>query len=115
MLGIFEVWSLNENSSVGLDVEISTFRGDGQLQQALAAGSVDFGFGSGPGMGYASKGVPAHAVAAVANRPANPRSLEYSSAGCLDSLSPRERGRGEGERRMRISQLYPLRKSARKL
>jgi ABC-type nitrate/sulfonate/bicarbonate transport system substrate-binding protein len=57
--------------SVGLNVEISAFRGDGQLQQALAAGSIDFGFGSGPGMGYAAKGVPAHAVAAVANRPAN--------------------------------------------
>jgi len=57
--------------SVGLDAEISTFAGDGRLQQALAAGSIDFGFGSGPGMGYASKGVPAHAVAAVANRPAN--------------------------------------------
>jgi ABC-type nitrate/sulfonate/bicarbonate transport system substrate-binding protein len=57
--------------AVGLDVEISTFRGDGQLQQALAAGSIDFGLGSGPGMGYAAKGVPAHAVAAVANKPAN--------------------------------------------
>jgi ABC-type nitrate/sulfonate/bicarbonate transport system substrate-binding protein len=54
-----------------LDVQISAFRGDGQLQQALAAGSIDFGFGSGPGMGYAVKGVPAHAVAVVANRPAN--------------------------------------------
>jgi ABC-type nitrate/sulfonate/bicarbonate transport system substrate-binding protein len=58
-------------TSVGLRLEISTFRGDGQLQQALAAGSVDFGFGSGPGMGYAAKGVPAHAVAVIANRPAN--------------------------------------------
>jgi ABC-type nitrate/sulfonate/bicarbonate transport system substrate-binding protein len=57
--------------AAGLDVEISAFRGDGQLQQALAAGSVDFGFGSGPGMGYAVKGVPAHAVAVVANKPAN--------------------------------------------
>ena len=57
--------------AAGLDVEISTFRGDGQLQQALAAGSIDFGLGSGPGMGYAAKGVPAHAVAAVANKPAN--------------------------------------------
>jgi NitT/TauT family transport system substrate-binding protein len=57
--------------SAGLNVEISAFRGDGQMQQALAAGSIDFGFGSGPGMGYAAKGVPAHAVAAVANRPAN--------------------------------------------
>jgi len=57
--------------AAGLSLEISTFRGDGQLQQALAAGSVDFGFGSGPGMGYAAKGVPAHAVAVIANRPAN--------------------------------------------
>ena len=57
--------------AAGLNVEISTFRGDGQLQQALTAGAVDFGFGSGPGMGYAAKGVPAHAVAVVANKPAN--------------------------------------------
>ena len=57
--------------AAGLDVQISTFRGDGQLQQALAASAVDFGFGSGPGMGYAIKGVPAHAVAVIANRPAN--------------------------------------------
>src|SRR5437868_5466829 len=57
--------------AAGLEVEISTFRGDGQLQQALASGSVDFGLGSGPGMGYAAKGVPAHAVAALANKPAN--------------------------------------------
>lgn len=60
------IWKAN-----GLDLTISTFRGDGQLQQALAAGSIDFGFGSGPGMGYAAKGVPAHAVAVVANKPAN--------------------------------------------
>ncbi len=57
--------------TLGLDVEVSTFAGDGRLQQALAAGSLDFGFGSGPGMGYAAKGVPAHAVAVVANRPSN--------------------------------------------
>jgi NitT/TauT family transport system substrate-binding protein len=57
--------------SLGLELEISAFRGDGQMQQALAAGSIDFGFGSGPGMGYAAKGVPAHAVAVIANRPAN--------------------------------------------
>jgi ABC-type nitrate/sulfonate/bicarbonate transport system substrate-binding protein len=57
--------------SAGLEVRISVFRGDGQLQQAFAAGAIDFGLGSGPGMGYAVKGVPAHAVAAIANRPAN--------------------------------------------
>ena len=57
--------------TVGLDLQISTFRGDGQMQQALAAGSIDFGLGSGPGMGYATKGVPARAVAVLANRPSN--------------------------------------------
>src|SRR5882672_4456772 len=57
--------------SVGLDVQISSFRGDGQMQQALAAGSIDFGLGSGPGMGYVTKGVPARAVAVLANRPSN--------------------------------------------
>jgi len=57
--------------SVGLELQISSFRGDGQMQQALAAGSIDFGLGSGPGMGYATKGVPARAVAALADRPAN--------------------------------------------
>jgi ABC-type nitrate/sulfonate/bicarbonate transport system substrate-binding protein len=54
-----------------LDITISTFRGDGQLQQAFAAGALDVGVGSGPGMGYASKGVPAHAVASLASEPRN--------------------------------------------
>src|SRR4249920_3838815 len=53
-LGVAQgIWKAN-----GLDLTISSFRGDGQMQQALAAGSIDFGFGSGPGMGYAAKGVP---------------------------------------------------------
>ncbi len=67
--------------SLGLELEISAFRGDGQMQQALAAGSIDFGFGSGPGMGYAAKGVPAHAVAVVANRPANMALVVAKSSG----------------------------------
>jgi NitT/TauT family transport system substrate-binding protein len=58
-------------ASEGIDLRISAFRGDGQLQQAFAAGVIDAGFGSGPGMGYAVKGVPAHAVAAVAAEPRN--------------------------------------------
>jgi NitT/TauT family transport system substrate-binding protein len=57
--------------SVGLDLQIVTLSGDGQLQQALAANSVDFGVGGGPGMGYAVKGVPDLAVAVIANQPAN--------------------------------------------
>ena len=55
----------------GLDVEITAFAGDGRMQQAFGAGGLDFGVGSGPGMGYAAKGVPAHAVAALAGPPRN--------------------------------------------
>ncbi len=54
-----------------LEVEIIVFQGEGRMQQGFAAGAIDFGVGSGPGMGYASKGVPAHAVAALALEPRN--------------------------------------------
>jgi len=57
--------------SEGLDVQISAFRGDGQMQQAFSAGALDFGWGSGPGMGYATKGAPDRAVASVAAEPRN--------------------------------------------
>ena len=46
----------------GLDVEASAAAGDAKLQQALAAGSLDMGIGSGPGMAFMAKGVPAKAV-----------------------------------------------------
>jgi len=52
-----------------LKLDITTFGGDAKLQQALAANGVDFGLGSGPGMGFAVKGVPAKAVAAFAGSP----------------------------------------------
>jgi len=55
----------------GIELEISAFRGDAQLQQALTAGSVDVALGSGPGMGFHAKGVPAVAVAAMYGPPAN--------------------------------------------
>jgi NitT/TauT family transport system substrate-binding protein len=58
-------------ASEGVDIQISAFRGDGQLQQALSAGALDFGLGSGPGMGYVVKGVPARAVASIAEEPRN--------------------------------------------
>jgi ABC-type nitrate/sulfonate/bicarbonate transport system substrate-binding protein len=58
------IWKKN-----GIDLKILSFNGDAQLQQAMAAGSVDFGLGSGPAMGYAVKGVPAKAVAAMAGAP----------------------------------------------
>ena len=55
----------------GIDVEISDLAGDAKLQQAFAAGGIDFGLGSGPGMAFAAKGSPVIAVAAFAGPPRN--------------------------------------------
>jgi ABC-type nitrate/sulfonate/bicarbonate transport system substrate-binding protein len=55
----------------GIDIEISAMTGDAKLQQALTAGSVDFGLGSGPSMAFAVKGSPVHDVAAYAAEPRN--------------------------------------------
>src|SRR5713226_3919854 len=52
-------------------IEVSSFRGDAQLQQALAAGSVDVGLGSGPGLGFRVKGAPMIGVAAMYGAPRN--------------------------------------------
>lgn len=53
----------------GLELEVPIFAGDAKLQQAMVAGSVDFGLGSGPAMGFIAKGVPAKAVGVIANQP----------------------------------------------
>ena len=53
----------------GLDVESIAFAGDARMQQAAAAGSVEFMLGSGPGMGFIAKGSPVKAVAAMAGPP----------------------------------------------
>src|SRR6202162_421406 len=50
----------------GLDVDSASLGGDAKVAQAGAAGSIDFGLGSGPGMAFAAKGSPAIAVAAFA-------------------------------------------------
>ena len=55
----------------GLDIEASASAGDAKLQQLLTAGSVDIGIGSGPGMAFTVKGVPARAVAAMYGLPRN--------------------------------------------
>ncbi len=55
----------------GLEIEASAFGGDAKLQQALTADSLDIGIGSGPGMAFMAKGVPAKAVAAMAGVPRN--------------------------------------------
>ena len=55
----------------GLDIESADLAGDAKVQQALAAGSIDVGLGSGPGMAFSAKGSPAIAVAAFAGPPRN--------------------------------------------
>jgi NitT/TauT family transport system substrate-binding protein len=61
-----KIW-LQEN----IDLAVSPFRGDAQMQQGLTAGALDVALGSGPGMGFRAKGVPAIAVAAMYGPPAN--------------------------------------------
>ena len=46
----------------GIALEIENLRGDVQVQQGLAAGNIDVGLGSGPGLGFLAKGVPALVV-----------------------------------------------------
>jgi NitT/TauT family transport system substrate-binding protein len=53
----------------GLKLEIINSSGDAKMQQAMVAGEIDFGLGSGPGMGFLAKGVPATVVGVVANQP----------------------------------------------
>src|ERR1700730_6760158 len=50
----------------GLELTVTGFAGDAKEQQALVSDSIDFGLGSGAGMGFLAKGVPAKAVAAMA-------------------------------------------------
>jgi len=55
----------------GLELAVTGFAGDARLQQGLVSDSIDFGLGSGPGMGFVAKGSPAKAVAAMAGAPMN--------------------------------------------
>jgi ABC-type nitrate/sulfonate/bicarbonate transport system substrate-binding protein len=55
----------------GLDVDVVSLGGDAKVQQALAAGSIDFGLASGPGLAFAAKGGAAIGVAAFAGAPHN--------------------------------------------
>src|SRR5437588_8397187 len=54
-----------------IELAVWASRGDAQMQQALTAGAVDVALGSGPGMGFRAKGVPAIGVAAMYGPPAN--------------------------------------------
>ena len=53
----------------GLDIQETGFAGDAKLQQAMAAGSIDVGLGSGPAMAFIAKGAPVKAIAAMAGPP----------------------------------------------
>jgi NitT/TauT family transport system substrate-binding protein len=55
----------------GLELTVTGFAGDAREQQALVSDSIDVGLGSGAGMGFLAKGVPAKAVAAMAGAPMN--------------------------------------------
>ncbi len=55
----------------GLEIEASAAAGDAKMQQALTADSTDVGIGSGPGMAFMVKGVPAKAVAVMYGVPKN--------------------------------------------
>ena len=67
--------------SENLDVHVMAFRGDAVLQQALTTGSIDFGLGSGPAMGFHVKGAPATGIAVIAGAP-------YNMALCIPTNSP---------------------------
>jgi NitT/TauT family transport system substrate-binding protein len=56
---------------LGLEVEGIMFGGEAPTIQALTSDSIDLGFGSGPGLAYPVKGVPATAIAAVSGAPYN--------------------------------------------
>lgn len=53
----------------GVEIQEYGFAGSAKLQQALAAGSIDMGLGSGPELAFIAKGAPSMGVAAMANAP----------------------------------------------
>jgi NitT/TauT family transport system substrate-binding protein len=55
----------------GVEIEASAFNGDARMQQGLTSDSIDIGIGSGPGMAFTVKGVPAKAVGVMAGVPRN--------------------------------------------
>ena len=56
---------------LGLEIESVQFGGEAPTIQSLASDSIDLGFGSGPGLAYPVKGVPATAILAVNGAPHN--------------------------------------------
>jgi ABC-type nitrate/sulfonate/bicarbonate transport system substrate-binding protein len=69
----------------GVDVVASAFAGDAKLQQAFAAGAVDIGIGSGPGLAFIAKGSPTLGVAEEAGPPLG-ISLSVLASGPIQSV-----------------------------
>src|ERR1700676_5659826 len=46
-------------AKLGLDIDSADLGGDAKVQQALAAGTIDIGSGTGPGLAFVAKGSPA--------------------------------------------------------
>ena len=53
----------------GIEITVLQYAGDGKMQQGLIANEIEFGFGSGPAMGFIAKDVPAKTVGVIANEP----------------------------------------------
>ena len=53
----------------GIDLEVVSFGGGPRVQQAIAAGAIDIGIGSGPELAFVAKGAPEIGVAAIADAP----------------------------------------------
>ena len=53
----------------GVEVESIAFAGDARMQQAAAAGSIEFLLGSGPAMAFIAKGAPIKGIAGMAGPP----------------------------------------------
>ena len=53
----------------GVDPEVISFGGGPRVQQAIAAGAIDIGIGSGPELAFVAKGAPEIGIAAIADAP----------------------------------------------
>lgn len=53
----------------GVEIETVNLGGAGKLQQALAAGAIDVGLGSGPALSFVAKGAPQLGIATMAGPP----------------------------------------------
>jgi NitT/TauT family transport system substrate-binding protein len=71
---------------VGLKLEISSFKGDADVQRGMTAGQLDFGLGGGPAMGYHAKGVPGIAVASMYGPPTD-MAIVISSSGAIKNVN----------------------------